>query len=257
MKAGGMLIILIVLLAYSSALTPIDYCKNLPVKMDTQPGCPQNISLEQAEVYIGEDYFLCGNFYANQELTAYEQNILKNQTVTVSSEGLFELKGTAGEEHKVYNIQITSPQCENIPPIMLEVKNKCDLTPPSVSILPKNTVQNGETFTINISSSNRNLDIMINGLTETIELKMQSGQTWSKQFQSNQCCQTSPCDCTLKVSFTDSHHPICKDDVTQLKLTIKEKTDNPMPKTDNLLVMAAVAIIILGTIAVVAYNRTK
>ena len=250
MKSGG-IIFLILVAAVSAA--PCSFQINELI-VGTQPSCPDGLPIEHARVYINEEYYICGQIDQNSgKITAYEPSVMEKQTVAISN-GKFQLQGKANtEQHKVHYIETNYTDCE-LKPIMLSIKEKCDQTIQKVEITPENAIYENSTFTIKVEKPEKDFELIINQLN--LEAELEKNQPWQKTFLASECCENPPCKCELEIQFSEKQHPICQD-TTNFEISVKKKKPETPENTEYLLAIALTLIVVIGTTALLLYNRNK
>lgn len=229
------------------------------VKIDVSPGCPNGESLDSARLYIHENFYICGELPPkNGKVTAYNEQILPNQTTEVTN-GHFYVEGyTDTEQHKVYYVMLNYSDSKNntceLAQIPLEVLGNCNEVGPGSKIIEGDVIEEGKNFTIEVSSPEKNYNMTIQGISNTTRILLKKGVTWRGIFSSKQCCTSPPCSCEIKLQFVDAKHPMCKDSAT-LNISVKKPELVEIESTGSIITLIIIGIVIIGTGAILLLNK--
>ena len=249
---------LIMLASLASALCSASL-ENVVVGTDSR--CPNGVPAEQARVYVGEEYYICGEAYLNGVLLAggsvsgYEPEIMDSSAPIWN--GVFSLQGKANTvKHKFHFIELAlSEPCEYMfEPFALEVKNSCLMVPPSnIEAIP-NTVKQGQEFTIEVANVRVETIMSLSGLTSPISTVILAGGKWRQSFPHTSCAEIG--SCILSFEFTDAKHPLCK---ASSSLVVEVKAPQlPQEQADEAstpLIAGVLIVIIFGTVGAVLMHR--
>lgn len=260
MKKWGFFVALLLTISLVLGIVTADKCKfGFNKVMIGIPNCSYAEPLESTKLYIHENFYICGELQAKTgKITAYNKNIVPNQTVEVR-EGSFSIKGYSNtEQHKVYYINLVyinskNESCE-LQPIVVEVLDKCNEVAPALRIIEGDVVEEGNNFTIEISAPEKDYNLTISGLSNKIVATLKRGETWRRSFSSKQCCENPPCSCRIQLNFVDSKHSICKDSAI-LNVNIRKKTNKKTEVTNSLPTLVVITLVIIGTGFVLFLNR--
>ena len=228
------------------------------IVVGTDDECSDGIAVDDAIVYVGEDYYVCGELSSSGSVRAYHSQVMPDQTVS-TTENDFSLHGVADTtQHLVYyiNFELVSPCEKTFDPIRVEVQNKCIQLPPSTIQAIPNSVENGEEFELYVSNAEKELYMVVTGLNAPLNATIEAATEWTQTFNSEDCCEEPPCSCELKFSFVDPKHTICSNDVTSITVNVKEESGSvlELEGTGVLFFVIAGVVVIIALIVFVVHK---
>jgi len=231
------------------------------VVVGSSPGCPNGVPPNQAEIYAGESFYVCGNAYLNGELlaggeiTGSEADVMSDSMPVAN--GGFSLHGKADvAQHKYYYINISMDKpCEKwLGELPVEVKTSCVMLPPSTIEAVPNVIEQGQQFTIRVKNSPADAMMKISGLSKPVAAVIAKGESWSQRFPSGECSQLG--SCLIHFEFVGQRHRMCKstaDVVVSVKKQANAKIEEP---ADNgMVALITLFVIVVGTAGAIALNR--
>lgn len=231
------------------------------IVVGTAPNCPNGVAPGDVELYVGEEFQLCGDVYLKGEL-------LMAGTVNGSAEGVmdarepivngrFSLRGMAREkEHKYHYISIALEQpCGKVfEPVPLEIRDSCIMMPPSTIEAVPDVVVPGQDFTLQVKNAPRDLRMELSGLSTPVTALISGGGKWSQSFASEQCSAMG--SCIIHFDFTSTEHALCTASA-DVVVTVKAPAATPPAGDDDdqTLLFVTLALLIVGTGGAVIFNR--
>ena len=251
--AGAMLVLLAAAMACNATIGN--------VVVGSSPGCPDGVAPDKAEIYSGEDFYICGNVYLNGEsLTSGSvQGSIAGVTddrATVS-DGSFSLHGTANvPQYGYYYINVSLEQpCkigfENIP---VEIRTSCNMLPPStIEVVPNIVGKDGE-FTVIVKNSPADIEMELDGLGTPVAASVIKGGSWSQRFPASKCGHIGTCP--LHFKFVEQKHRMC---TSSADVAVIVKQPNAVhtgkPSDNSSIALLTLLVIVVGTAGAIALNR--
>ncbi len=250
---GAMLVMLAAAMACNATMAN--------VVVGSSPGCPHGVAPGQAEIYAGEDFYVCGNAYLNGEpisggeVSGKEASVM-NSTIAVVN-GWFSLHGAADVARHAYyylGISLSKPCEKQLGEVPVEIRTKCIMLPPSTIEAVPNVVEQGQQFTLRVKNSPADSVMSISGLKHPITARISKGGSWSKTLQSDECSEIG--SCVAHFGFTSQKHPSCKSSA-DIMITVKapNPTANGESTSNGALALVTLLVIVVGTAGAIALNR--
>lgn len=224
-------------------------CGFYDVQVDTSPTCSTAVDLQDAIIYGGEDFYICGKTDLIVTGIAFEKDLVQEQTVEVRN-NQFVIKGQAPINAKptAYFIEVNMTTCtEDIP---LQIVSSCLQLPPStIKAIPEKVLVGAE-FTLEMANSDNTLDFRINGLQERVSGTLKYGEEWTQTFNSQQCCtpSTQDCSCKLSFSFSDPNHSACENSASMTLIVSKGSVELEENDVQSLTLALIATFVVLGTV---------
>ncbi|MBN3037453.1 MAG: hypothetical protein JW834_03330 [Candidatus Diapherotrites archaeon] len=243
--------LLLAILLVSAALAACDYSVT-SMAIGSKADCSDAMPVEQARVYAGEDYYVCGALdIGGARISAYEESIMPQQEADTRAQGRFILHGKANtEKWGVYYIKLELEEpCEGeLMQVPVEVRTRCVQLPPSTVQAVPNAVEEGKSFAIEVANADKDLDMQIQGLAMPITARIVQGEKWTRSVTSQECAPAGQA-CTLRFSFVEAEHPICRHDGSAIEVRVREEQQATSTSiTDPTLGIAVMAaVVIVGT----------
>ena len=251
--AGAMLVLLAAAMACNATIGN--------VVVGSSPGCPNGVAPDKAEIYSGEEFYLCGNAYLNGgllaggEMAGSEASVM-NSTAPIAN-GWFSLHGTANvAQHSYYYIGLSlrKPCEEGLGEVPVEIRTSCAMLPPSTIEAVPNVVSQGQQFTLRVKNTPRDVSMAISGLKHPIEAMVSKGGDWSQTLPSDECSALG--SCIIHFKFVGQKHASCKssaDVVVGVKRPDAPKTEQQLD--NGAIALVTLAVIVVGTAGAILLNR--
>ncbi|MFC2174920.1 hypothetical protein ACFLQ2_03590 [archaeon] len=228
------------------------------VVIGSSPNCPQGVAPGEAEVYKGEEFYVCGNAYLTGELVVAgevwgkEPQLMDANSQVVN--GWFSLLGSAdvtGHKYHYINVSLQQPCEKELESIALEIKDSCVMLPPSTIEAVPDIITVGQEFTLQVKNPDREMEMRVTGLASQVNTGITSG--WSQTFSSSDCSPLGPC--IIHFEFTDSQHEICVASADVVVTVRALPEEPPAEEEDSTLLFVTLGVLILGTAGAVLLNR--
>ena len=230
------------------------------ISIGTVFGCPDGVPVEQAEVYAGEGFYLCGQVQLNGELLANGRihgqatGIVNDDALVVNS--VFSISGSADvHDHKYYYIDLGLKQpCEKeFEAVPLEVKTNCIMVPPSTIEAVPNIIEQGEMFELKVKNAPDDVQMKITGLNVPVSSIINKDSSWSQKFPYDACGLGS---CVIHFSFTSQKHELCSSSADVVVTVHASNKPQPNETTQTtMLLLATLLVVVIGTAGAIVLNR--
>lgn len=230
------------------------------VTVGSVPNCPDGVAPAQAEVYAGEDFYICGNVALNSEplmfgtIRGSEASAMGAEAEVINSR--FSLHGTADViEHRYhYFVLALEKPCKVVlAEVPVEIRTSCMMVPPSTIEALPNVVVQGDSFSLMVKNAPKDLTMTVTGLKMPITALLAKGASWTQTFSSDQCSQLGSCN--LRFGFTDSKHPTCSADANLIVSVRAKAAITDQPEGPDTLLFATLMILVVGTVGAIILNR--